>query len=150
MSARVRAGFTCGSAASVTRSRNGISFTISPDIIDRPSGSCTISRSGGRSQPVSSGEINRANMPEGAMRKASAKALAACGRESSGEIRCWMRAKSRVPPHAAVNSITAVREMAAVTSPVTRLISADMRIAGSANSMAKGASPNSIPPSAGR
>ena len=44
-----------------------------------------MSKSGGRSHPVSAGESNRATQPDGAIRKARPNAAAACGTDSSGD-----------------------------------------------------------------
>ena len=131
-------------------SRKGISLTISPAVIVSPAGSCTMSTSGGWCQPVSIGDTRRASMPDGAIRKASPKATAACGTDSSGDTRCWMRAKMRVADQPAMNSMTVPSEMAVAAKPVPRLIATDIQMPGSARTAAKGARLKEEPPSAGK
>ena len=89
-------------------------------------------------------------MPDGAMRKARPKAAAACGTDSSGETRCWTRAKIFVPDQPATKNMTMASEMAVVARPTERLSAADIRMPGWANSSAMGARVNAVPPSAGR
>ena len=93
-------------------------MTISPAVIVRPRLSCTISKSGGRSQPVSPGDIRRDNHPDGAIRKASPKAAAACGTDKSGESNRSSARNGRVPDQPAVTSATISKETDVASSPV--------------------------------
>ena len=115
-----------------------------------PAGSLTISTSGGRSQPVSQGEMSRAAIPDGAIRKASPKAAAACGTDSSGDMRCCSREKAGVPAQPARNSMTMASAAAAVATPAVSDSSAECQMPGWARSWRKGSSVSASPPSAGR
>ena len=89
-----------------------------PAIIDSASGSLMIRRSGGWSSPVSQGETSRMIMPDGAIRKASPKAAAACGTDSSGEIIRRILANPVVPRSLATKAATAPSETSVVISPI--------------------------------
>ncbi len=88
--------------------------------------------SGGRVQPVSSGETSLAIIPDGAIRKAKPKAAAACGTLSSGETRCCSRPKVSVPDQPARKSATTMTETSAETRPAWRLIRIEEPMAGCA------------------
>ena len=92
----------------------------------------------------------RAIIPDGAIRKASPNAAAACGTDSNGEIRCWMRRNSGVPAKVATKKSTTPSETAVVARPLPRLIIAEDQIPGSSNSWRKWPRLNPTPPSAGR
>ncbi len=148
--ASVRVTSICGSAASAISIRKGISLAASPAVMASPAGSLTINRSGGRSQPVSSGEISRATNPDGAARKTRPNAAAACGTASSGDTRCTTREKSRVPAQPATKRNTTATDSAVAASPVPSASIAPVASPGSAASWRNGSSDSVRPPSAGR
>ncbi|EWH00567.1 hypothetical protein [Halomonas sp. BC04] len=122
----------------------------SPAISDSPQGSWTISRSGGRSQPVTPGDISREIRPDGAIRKASPKAAAAWGIDSSGETMRRIQRSSRLPEAPARNSSTTVSEIRVVTRPLEKLTATERARPGWANSSRHGVRLNEVPPSAGK
>ncbi len=147
---RTRAASTWPIAASVIRNRNGISLIISPAISASPSGSWTMMRSGGRSYPVSQGEVRRKIQPEGASRNASPNATVTWGIDRSGERNLCTQAKDAVPCQPAKKRITTAKERAVTASPVTKERRIDSATPGAANSARHGSRLNVTPPSAGR
>ena len=102
----------------VIKRRNGTSLTTKPAVMANPKVSFKINRSGGRSHPVRPGEISRAIQPEGAIRKASPKAAAACGTDKSGESNFSRNRNARVPDHPPAISATIRTDRPVASSPV--------------------------------
>ena len=124
-------------------------MATSPAISASPAGSCTISRSGGRSQPVAQGDSARAIQPDGAIRNAMPKAAAACGTASSGESSRRTASKAPVPCSDASTSTTRPSERTAETSPVTTLRRAASMKPGQARRSRNAPKPGRSAPMAG-
>ena len=130
-------------AAASINSRNGISFTASPNSSARPCASFTVAKGGGTCQPIGSA-ITRAIQPEGASRKASPSASAAWGVASSGGI-IRNTAGNRASNPSAASRASSVDPMP-VNSVSARLVPKP----GSPISSRSGASVGPACPSAGR
>ena len=124
-------------------------MVASPKMRLSPAGSCRISRSGGRSHPVSAGDRARAIQPEGAIRNARPKAAAACGTDRSGDSIRSIAPKARVPAQPAQMSTTSDSDSAVAAKPTPRLSAIARGSPGQAASASNAARLGRCPPSAG-
>jgi len=90
----------------------------SPAIIERPQGSWTINKSGGRSHPVTLGDKAREIQPDGEIRNANPNAAAAWGTDKSGDNIRSKTVKDRVPDQPAMISATINNDIVVDAKPI--------------------------------
>ena len=93
--------------------------------------------SGGRAQPVSSGETSRERNPDGENRNRNPNAAAAWGTASSGEMSRVSHVNILLPPPTAIAVVTMASDKAVAAIPVNSERNADIQMPGSANNARK-------------
>ena len=116
-----------------------------------PCASRTVTRpTGGRSQPVSSGEIRRTIQPLGAARKAKPTATATCGVASIGDTRALSLRKAGCCDNSAQNDKARPSDSSVATTPVCKLSCTEVSTPGWLNRARQASSDKPWPPMAGR
>src|SRR6266542_1805769 len=106
--------------------------------------------SGGSVHPVNHGEIARAIHPEGAIKKATPIAIAACGVDSTGATNPPIRRAHERPCATPQNAMASMSEIIVAAAPVDRLVITLVVMPGEAMSRRHGSRLNVAPPIAGR